>query len=249
MRIFGVTFSDEKMTESARVCTESMQRNGVGVVWQQNPNTIGADFRRINHNILSQPRGAGYWLWKPYFIDKAMNERQVADGDIIVYSDAGVEWIDNVHHLINSMDQDIFLFSNGHEHRHWCKGVVLNAINGYSWWKDSDQQQVQASVIIIRVNEYTRKVIREWLVWCQMPGFIDDSPSTMNHPEFAEHRHDQAILTCVAIREGIRLHWWADQLWYVSQRHRWPNDTYPPMFIHHRKRNKGMGGGVNPEWL
>lgn len=246
--IKGVVYSDVSMKRSAVECAASLSRAGATVVWQNNPDTISNEFRHANRGIMTQRRGAGYWLWKPYLIDQAVDHPSTNDGDYIVYSDAGVLWIDKIEHLINAMDQDIFLFSNGHKHVHWCKADVMHGINGGI--VANDIEQVQASVIIVKVTPFSRRFIREWLLWCQMPGFIDDSPSMhTNHPEFAEHRHDQAILSCLAIKYGIRLHWWADKLWYLSQRHRWPKDTYPPMFEHHRRRDKGYGENKNPEWI
>jgi hypothetical protein len=248
-----VTFSDDKMTESAKVCEESALDNGVDIVWRQNPDTIDSGFRQFNSGILDQSRGCGYWLWKPYHVYKAILQCQ--EGDILIYSDAGVKWISNVNEIISRMDQDIFLFSNGHQHVHWCKMDVCRAINHYAFNKErridfyTPFQQCQASVIFIKVNHNTRNFVKEWLLWCQMPGFIDDGPSKLpNHPEFAEHRHDQAILTCLAIKYEYKLHYWADARWYSTQRHRWPEDTYPLMFDHHRFRDKGKGDGKDPEW-
>ena len=39
--------------------------------------------------ILSNPRGYGYWIWKPYLIQQKLLE--IPDGDILLYSDAGCE--------------------------------------------------------------------------------------------------------------------------------------------------------------
>lgn len=232
MVVYGITYSDERMTISAEKCVESMRRNGVNEAWQLYPANISQDFKDINDEILSADRGAGYWLWKPYFIDRML--RQCKDGDILVYSDAGVAWIDSPQHIIDVMDQDLFLFTSGHLQHEWCKGSVMALINNEA---TINREQVQASVIFIRVNDYTKRIVKEWLCWCQMPGLIDDSCCDTNHPDFKEHRHDQAILSAIAIREGLTLHWWADKRWFMNQRYRWPNDKYPPMFIHHRMRN------------
>ena len=246
-----ITYSNELCTISRMKCAESARKFGADMVYEYEPHNIDTFFKANNEKTLAGERGAGYWLWKPYFINRAI--QHCNDGDILVYCDAGVEIITDLNEIVKVMDQDIFLFSNGHQHVHWCKSDVSNAINywdkvtiektncgqfiGYNSEYDK-YQQVQASVIFFKVNDTTRNFIKEWLLWCQMPGFIDDSPSKLpNHPEFAEHRYDQAILTCLAIKYNINLHWWADHLWYESQRYRWPEDKYPSMFKHHRKRN------------
>lgn len=248
-----VTYSDSNMTKSREVCVESAKANGVDQVHSYDPSFISHEFLKSNKEIFAYKRGGGYWLWKSYLINKVIENLQ--DGDILIYSDAGIKWIANVNNIIERMDQDIFLFSNGHQHVHWCKMDVITTINykEFNGAKDpgyyTTHQQCQASVIFIKVNQNTRNFVKEWLLWCQMPGFIDDSPSKLpNHPEFAEHRHDQAILTCIAIKYGYKLHYWADARWYSTQRHRWPGDNYPLMFDHHRFRDKGKGENVNPEW-
>lgn len=233
-----INFSDDRMTRSQMVCTISAQQKGVDQVLQYNPHHISKEFYQLNKTVLDAERGAGYWLWKPYFINKGFDFCK--DGDILIYMDSGVKLINDVKNIIDVMDQDIFLFSNGHMHVHWCKADVMKAMFATSLpvTEYYNFQQVQASVIFFKVNDFSRKFIKEWLLWCQMPNFINDEPSVLpNHPEFAEHRHDQAILTCLQIKYNLKLHWWADKLWYESQRGRWPNDKYPSMWEHHRKRN------------
>ena len=48
---------------------------------------IDSNFYNEHIEILTQQRGAGYWLWKPYFINKVLTN--VNDGDIVFYVDAG----------------------------------------------------------------------------------------------------------------------------------------------------------------
>ena len=196
------------------------------------------EFEEFNKGIFSQKRGAGYWLWKPYLIFKTLIN--LPDNEILIYSDAGVEFVNNPQHIVDAMQQDIFLFGNNYKHVEWCKGDCMMAINGRIL--PSDLLQVQASVIFIRNNETTRNFVKEWLLWCQMPGFIDDSPSKLpNYPTFAEHRHDQAILTCLAYKYGYQLHYWPAQYnngaFKYEKLPQYANDNYPIIFHHHRKRN------------
>ncbi len=259
-----VTFADSRMTTSAKLCCLSASKMGVDVCWPQSPDTITQEFRDMNAEIFKHDRGYGYWVWKPYFIYKSM--LNCRDGDILIYSDAGVEFVNPVSHIIDKMDEDIFFFTNGFPHVEWCKGDVLNEMLGWvnSWNFEATVRygnaavkggiveintfkQVQASVIFFRVNETTRNFVKEWLLYCQMPGFIDDSPSKLpNYPTFAESRHDQSILTCLAIKHGYTIdHWWPTQ--YSMHLPRSERDNYPVMFNHHRRRDKGKGNG-DVEW-
>lgn len=234
------------------LCAETAKKFGADIVYEFEPHNIDAEFRQNNKAILdaefcesgTRPCN-GFWLWKSYFVNKVMNSAN--DNDIICYTDAGCEIIADLNYIVAAMDlnnEDIFLFTNGLRHIDWCKADVIKAIIPWSSVADMakdqtyDDQQVQASAMWIRVNDFSRKFIKEWLLWCQMPGMIDDSPGMLpNHPEFAAHRYDQAILCCLQIKYGLKTHWWPDARWFESQRYRWPEDKYPSMFIHHRRRN------------
>lgn len=246
--IYGITYSDENMTISAKKCEESMLKYGVDEAEILTSDDLGCydstdSFQRLNSEILKEKRGCGYWLWKPFIIADKMYF--LKDGDILIYSDAGIEFVNDV---TSQMDEDIFFFTNGFPHVEWCKGDVLNSIlqwkiincgSGIEKWNGNHNlTQVQASVIFFRVNQKTKDFVKEWLLYCQMPGFIDDSPSKLpNYPTFAEHRHDQAILTCLQIKYGYKLHFWPTNYSEHIRHTARPEDTYPTMFNHHRKRN------------
>ena len=67
------------------------------------------DFVARNKQILQRKRGAGYWLWKPYIIFQELY--LASEGDIIVYSDASVDLVANISHLIKLTEQqDILVF-------------------------------------------------------------------------------------------------------------------------------------------
>lgn len=251
--IYGITYSDHNMSFSRQKCADSMRVNGVDRATEYAAGDIDDEFYEFNKSIMSSSRGCGYWLWKPYVIYKEM--QLLNDGDILIYSDAGVEFVNNVSHIIERMDEDMFLFTNGFPHVEWCKGDVIDNLLGWISREEHGDpyvgdnvlnfKQVQASVIFFRVNQKTRGFVKEWLLYCQMPGLIDDSPSKLpNYPTFAEHRHDQAILTCLQIQYQYKLHWWPTA---YSEHIRVPGDTYPVMFNHHRKRDPGKGDG-QPEW-
>lgn len=232
-----VTYADERMTKAKKQCIKSALANGINSFndWCKERLT-DTDFYRQNKETLDQERGAGYWLWKPYICYDAI--LRLNDGDTLIYADAGVEFIAPVFNIINRMEEDIFFFTNGHKHKEWCKTDVTSLINGWKPFSQQDQEhkQVQASVIFFKVNQITRDFIKEWLLWCQMPGLIDDSPSKEpNCKTFSEHRHDQAILTSLQIKYGYKLHWWPTQ---YSEHIRVEGDTYPVLFNHHRKRNE-----------
>jgi hypothetical protein len=250
MTVHLVTFSDESMSRSRQLCVDSAMDHGVdGITWA----FAATDADR------AAGRGLGYWVWKPRIIldflsDTTGGIAHPDDGDILIYADAGIEFIAPVSHIIKRMDQDIFLFGNNWQHAHWCKRDVVDAIMPELFDMEYEigaeviwrllGKQCQASVIFFRVSDYTRAFVAEWLDWCLFEGgrLVDDSPSRApNHPEFREHRHDQAILTTMAYRDGLTLHYWPasynDGAFVYEKLPEYASDSYPILFNHHRRRN------------
>ncbi len=236
--IQGITYTDSNMQMSADLCVQSMGKNGVDITSIYRDDSIDRVFKTQNWQILSADRGHGFWLWKPYVINRHIDG--MADGEILIYSDAGVEFITPVREIIDRMDEDLFFFTNTHPQFHWCKRETMEAMNAGR----NQKGQAQASVIFIKVNQKTRDFIKDWLLWCQMPGLIDDSKWLEQHREFQDHRHDQAILTNLIYKYGYKMHWWPTA---YAEHIRVEGDTYPVMFNHHRKRDPGCGKG-DSEW-
>ena len=65
-----------------------------------------------NKKILDAPKGIGYWLWKPFIILETM--KNISEGDVIVYSDSGIEIIENLDPLITICKEQkpVLLFAN-----------------------------------------------------------------------------------------------------------------------------------------
>lgn len=241
MRTLHITFSDKNMTKSAILSRDSALKYGANHSIMFNEKCYEPFFYKLNQNIIKQERGAGYWLWKPYIILNNLN--RLSDGDILIYTDAGVEIINDLKHIIDRMDSDIFLFGNNYKHLDWCKMHVMESIMpDWPFTFNEDYRQVQASAIIIRNSESAKDFVGKWLKLCQVDGFIDDSPSlSLNYHTFQEHRHDQAILTALQIKYGYKLHYWAAQYnsgaFVYDKLPQYESDTYPIMFHHTRKRN------------
>ena len=84
--------------------------NYFNIIHVFNPNDIDENFKNKNKKILEQRRGAGYWLWKPYFIYKVLLESN--DDDVIFYVDAGNIFINDPSFLYEKLSEndDIILF-------------------------------------------------------------------------------------------------------------------------------------------
>lgn len=249
MSIQLITFTDSRMTISADKLVESTKYNGVDSTHIYTPEQMPEFWKVIQAPILAHDRGAGFYCWKPAIVLDAILKLQV--GDILIYADAGNILISDVREVISRMNDDIFLFCNCFNHVDWCKMDVLNAINGASFIETktmnesyytiseglASAHQAQASTIFFRVTDRSIKFVKEWFAWSLMPGMIDNNPSVLpNVPTFSEHRWDQSLLTSIAIKWKIKTHWFPSLTGYhIKQNH--PEDGYPALLNHHRKRN------------
>ena len=83
-----ITFADEKYKfQQFNLCLYAKELNQFKTVsdYSKEKDLLNTSFYNENKDILSQERGCGYWLWKPFYILKKLQE--INDGDIVFYAD------------------------------------------------------------------------------------------------------------------------------------------------------------------
>ena len=204
------------------------------------PDILDDSFKTKNKHILRYPRGSGFWLWKPYIINKTLS--LVENGDIVFYIDSGNLIVNDpapLYDICNQDEKGIVLFENR-------DGAPEGTIwKNYMWTKqdcflsmncNEDKyiygDQVDGSYILLKKNDYTVDFFKEYLFWCEKDELITDMPSSApNHPDFKDHRHDQSILSILAIKHNITK---------AREPSEWGNAfickkyNYPQIFRHHR---------------
>lgn len=225
-----INYADRGYKEAQKRNSASGWQFGFDKVIEYNVSSIDDEFKLKNWNILSQPRGAGYWLWKPYIILKTMKESQ--PNDIIFYSDSGSHFMESVRPLFDICEKEnIVIFGLPHVNRTWIKMdafYYMNLINTDA----PNAGQVVGGHNLWKNIPVVRQIAEEWLHYSQDARIITDAPNTCglkNFPDFQDHRHDQAILSLIAYKHKIKLH--KDPSQYGSTREftvnpQFPNDTY-----------------------
>ena len=161
--------------------------------------------------MKENPRGFGYWLWKPYLIRKKLKKLQ--DGDVLFYIDSGCE-IDyrNKKQILDLLkivktDKIIGSIACGKKHpcieKDWTKMdtfIKLDATDPIY----TDTPQRQASALIILKCKETDKIINEWYKYACDYHLLDDSPSKEpNFMSFKDNRHDQSIFSILTKKYKI----------------------------------------------
>ncbi len=226
-----ITYCNDRYLKSAHNLCRSAVKHGVDHAKIMIEADIPELYKKMIGDNINEIDRHWFYIWKPFVVWEAMNH--LPDGEVLIYADAGQTIVNSVMPLIEQMDQDIMMFNNPWKHVEWCKMDVYNSIIGRSCYADEpSEKQAQASLIFFRITPEVRNFVKEWMLWCLMPGFCDNSPSKIpNYPTFAEHRYDQAVLTCLQIKYGYKLHPFPsienmDATYRITEHHRKNNSQW-----------------------
>lgn len=199
---YFVTFTDIKFADSRRrIVNQASSLNIFDVVIGYTEDDLKNTPFWTQHSsfILNNKRGFGYWVWKPYFILETLKEMN--DGDILLYCDAGCE-INNRESLTNlfeivRQDRIVMSYSAGHNEISHCKMDLLVDLKISEEHYLTNQRQA-TSICFLKCDEIM-DFVNEWYHLCCNYHYIDDSPSLINNDaSFVENRHDQVIFSLLS---------------------------------------------------
>tara|TARA_R110002124_G_scaffold149793_6_gene315978 strand:- start:3731 stop:4360 length:630 start_codon:yes stop_codon:yes gene_type:complete len=183
---------------------------------------------------MSKRRGSGYWLWKPYLVNEALQTAE--DGDIIIYTDAAVHFVRDPQPLLELADlRSIVLFGHGARLSEYTKRdtfVLLESDESVFW----NTRMLTATFQVYKANEQSRNFVKEWLEMCSDARILTDLENQCglpNFPDFKAHRHDQSVLSILAKKHGIEP--FPDPSQFGNSA-RSELDPFPQIFDHHRRR-------------
>lgn len=196
---------------------------------------LGENFFIENREILSQNRGAGYWMWKPFVIKKALDS--IEYNEILMYSDSGASFIRNIDEIVNIMDSTeekllLFELDDIHPNKRWTKRDCF-VLMGLDEEPYLSYNQLLASFVLMRKTNFVMNFIDEWSKFAKDYRIITDSPNETglpNYPEFMDHRHDQSIMSLLGRKYNVK------NIPDISQ---YGNDrrNISQVINHHRNRN------------
>jgi len=156
------------------------------------------------------PRGAGYWIWKPLIIKTTLNKME--PNDILIYADAGCTISSNFKDLISiqilqvtNHQSKILAYKNRLSEYIWTKNEIFHHFKCQDNPLITTTPQITAGRIIIQKSQKSVNFIDKWWNTAQNhPHLFTDSPSTTkNHSLFKENRHDQSIFSVLGKKHNI----------------------------------------------
>jgi hypothetical protein len=242
-----VNYANERFArQQRRNCETGLAVAGFDRVCSFGPADIDADFAAKNRCILSQPRGNGYWLWKPYFVVRTLES--LTAGDWLFYCDAGAHFVAPIEPLIEVSlrdAQDVIPFELPFYEEHWTKRDTLVRL-------DCDRPEFRrsrqrlASFHLWRCSPAALRLAHEWLELAQDEQLLTDRPNQCglpNHPGFQDHRHDQSIFSLLTKKHGLRGYRNPSQNGNHSIE-RYPGSTYGQLIEHTRRGKTSLAGRV-----
>ncbi len=207
-----VTFAGGPHYDTRYIVEDVRRLNLFDKIYGLGPQDLGEAFwKRHGAFVRAHARGYGFWVWKPFIIQRCL--RAMRDDDILVYSDAGaiVRPEDGVRARLERQFRRIYQWPVGlgasvgnRDSRIRCKADVFAAL-GVRDAKARALFQYQSGRLICRKHPAAMRIIDLWvrLAWARLYHLFDNSPSRLpNHSDFIEHRHDQAMLSILMQRYG-----------------------------------------------
>lgn len=181
--------------------------------------------------IQNNPKGYGYWIWKPYLILKLMES--LDEGDVILYMDSGCQI------NYNAVDRLKFYYDKALEYNGLCfetdfDELMFTKMDTYlKVFPEKnggiDTPHIMATSMLLKTTEENKKFLKEWyeIAFDQKYRYIDDSPSVEENSEkFLDHRHDQSIFSLLVKKYNYFYKlfdetYWSNESW-VSESKKYP---------------------------
>jgi hypothetical protein len=199
-----VTYADEKFAEQQKFLHQTHKQGFVHHPYNRQ-NLESTDFYQENKQILDESTGAGWWIWKPYFILETLKSSN--EGDFIIYCDCGDMFSPGlksyVENTVTEDDQCLLLVGNNINGQYTKRDCFIKMNCDEQDYHNSNQLEV--GFMVWKVCEESIKTVSEWLEFCTDSQIINNDASTLGEEldGFVSHRNDQSVLTNIAIRDGL----------------------------------------------
>jgi len=219
MKIYLVAYGDDNYAcQREHFYATALKSSLFDQIFMYSQLNIDPIFYTQVYEPIRKYRGGGYWIWKPYFVKKALD--RIKTGDILVYCDAGCtingygksrfnEYIEmacasNTGTVDFSLiwaefqytKREVFEFYN-------CPDRIINST------------QLHSTVLILKKCTHTSLLVEEWYRAATDNTFLfTDEKRLPQHSGFIDHRHDQSVFS--VLRKNMGANIINDEVCYIA---------------------------------
>eukprot|EP01006_Ploeotia_vitrea_P066092 TRINITY_DN94324_c0_g1_i1.p1 TRINITY_DN94324_c0_g1~~TRINITY_DN94324_c0_g1_i1.p1 ORF type:complete len:357 (-),score=18.83 TRINITY_DN94324_c0_g1_i1:234-1304(-) len=233
-----------------RLISEANQTGWFTSITGYSLDDLPADFMEKYSDILQQPRGGGYWMWRFWIIPNKL--AQVPEDDVVVFLDSGCSlnpspvaacrFLDYLHMMKNSETPIITMQNKRNIEQQYATRELFAYFNVSDDGPLARQTQIQGGTLLMRNSPWVRNLYKQAIAVVDFDhGLITDRYNKLEADKppwkrfFVEGRHDQAIMSLlVKTRGSIMLrsevgNSYSDEMQYPIWANRWTLRTHHPL--------------------
>lgn len=203
MKVHLITYGNKHYTKSKnRLVNEALNTGWFETVIGYEENDLDEDFKCEFKDILKHERGAGYWIWKVYFILKRLSE--INKDDILVYLDAGC----TIHRLgkkrfddyIEMLNDDCMISFQMSEYKekHYTTKEIFEHFGVSDVASITESGQYLGGIRIMKNNEETLRILQlEYDTYKENKLLVTDYYNDKQEDYFIDNRHEQSIFSVI----------------------------------------------------
>lgn len=218
-KIHFITYANERFAlAKERLLEEAKEFGEFATIKGYGPEDLPQNFCEKYKEILKQPRGGGYWIWRPLIIYNAL--KNLNENDYLIYLDAGCKL--NIHgkkrfheyiDLLDKSDYGIMSFQmsgntgpGGLEiEKKWTIKEIFEHLNVDMNSDIANSGQYLGGVLVMKKNEHLDNYMKVFVsTILTKPLLCTDVYNNNNNQirEFRENRHEQSITSILRKKMG-----------------------------------------------
>jgi hypothetical protein len=202
--IYLITYGNNKFELSK----QRLFKQAINVKWfdkveMYGPNDLDNNFKNKFKNILDKPRIGGYGIWRPYIINKKLNN--IEENDILIYLDAGCsintkgkQRFDEYLDILNNSNEGIISFQMVHSEKKYTTKEIFKYFNIDINNPIANSGQILDGILIMKKNKNLMKLIDKWLkAVYEFPLMFTDVFNKNQPSYFIDNRHEQSVFSVI----------------------------------------------------
>ena len=203
--LLTVSFGNNKYRRGQSFLHKLATKVGVNHFSIGEDSLFNSELYKENKKWFSKKNNYGHFAWKPYFLLKTMEKLE--EGDKILALDALDIFHPDIFEVIDeSWDDECCILPLGNSRQgDLTKRDCFHYMDcdEEDYW---ESKQLEAGFTFWRVCDESKRILEEWLKWCldeRTNGEVTTFSGKEELDGFQEVRHDQSILTNLAVRDGL----------------------------------------------